>query len=258
MSCGQQLERLWRIVATGFCFTVFGLGGLGISVVAFPLLLLIPVRAVRIRLARNLIQQSFRLFVGLMVLVGVISVEIRGREKLQRKGLLILANHPSLIDVVLLISQIANPDCVVKGSLWYNPFTWGPVRVAGFISNSSGPELIAACAQSVRAGNNLVIFPEGTRTRPGMQVNAMQRGAANVVVRGQLTITPVRIQSSETMLAKGVPWYQVPPRRPHFCLTVEEDIPTSCWETIEGGPAIQARKLTEILEEFFAYENQHG
>jgi hypothetical protein len=41
---------------------------------------------------------------------------------------MIIANHPSLIDVVFLIGLVRQANCVVKQSLWENPFTRGPVR----------------------------------------------------------------------------------------------------------------------------------
>ena len=133
----------WRIVATGLCFAVFGLGGLMLRCVVCPVFTLVvrdPVR--QQRLSQSVIHHSFRWFVALMNFVGVISYEVRGRERLRRRGLLILANHPSLIDVVFLISFVRNADCIVKASLARNPFTRGPIRAAGFITNGDGVELL--------------------------------------------------------------------------------------------------------------------
>ena len=110
----ERLNRCWRVVATGFCFAMFGLGGLFIRLVVYPLLLLFARDAERRKsAAQAVIHHSFRFFVGLMNFVGVISYEVRHLERLDRKGLLILANHPSLIDVVFLISLIPRADCIV-------------------------------------------------------------------------------------------------------------------------------------------------
>lgn len=253
-----QLERSWRILATGFCFAMFGLGGITVRGIIFPGLLLIPSSKRREHFAKNLIHYSFLLFVKLMVAVRVMTFEVRGKEKLRRSGLFILANHPSLIDVVLLIALVRRPDCVVKSSLWRNPFTWGPVRIAAFIRNDSGPALVADCIHSVHSGNNLIIFPEGTRTRPGAMQYRFQRGAANVAVRGQLPITPVLIHCSEPTLTKGEPWYRVPRQRPHFCLTIADDLPVSLWQTETNEPAQQTRALTQKLEHYFKRETLHG
>ncbi|MDR3410169.1 MAG: lysophospholipid acyltransferase family protein [Formivibrio sp.] len=253
-----NLGRLWRVVATGFCFVMFGVGGLGIAGAALPLLILIPGRHRRQSLTRELVHYSFRLHVALMRLTGAIGCVVHGKEKLARGGLLILANHPSLIDVVMLMSLVHRPDCIVKAALWRNPFTWGPVKLTGFISNASGPALVEAGIASVRSGNNLIIFPEGTRTVPGC-LSVFQRGAANIASRGDLTITPVIITCSETFLTKGQPWYNVPRRKPIFELTVLDDLPPASQITGSDEPARQARRLTEYLTHYFYEEvEQHG
>ena len=241
-------NRFWRVFATGFCFSVFGIGGLLLRVAVFPLFVLI-VRHHRRRsaLARATIRATFRVFVALLCRIGVCSLQIEGRERLERRGLLILANHPSLIDVVFLMSLVEHADCIVKSTLVRNPFTRGPVRAAGWVCNDSGPALIDDCIASLRAGNNLIIFPEGTRTPSGQVIGKLQRGAANLAVRGGFAVTPVRIHSAPRMLAKGVPWWRVPPRRGHFRIEVGEDIAVDAHLADQGAQALAARRLNEEL-----------
>ncbi|KAF0813778.1 Bifunctional protein Aas [Andreprevotia sp. IGB-42] len=249
----MNIERVWRVIATGICFAVFGIGGIAILCALFPALKLVPGPMRRQRYAKAVIHQGFRTFVAMMTRLGVISVEVRGGEKLARFGLFILANHPSLIDVVLLMSLVRRPDCVVKSALWRNPFTCGPVRFAGFINNAGGPALIDDCIASVARSNNLILFPEGTRTRPGESLQ-FQRGAANVAVRGPTAVTPVIISASEPTLTKGTPWYRVPQHRPHFTLTVLDDIDpaTALDSSMDAGLA--ARRFTDWLQHYFTRE----
>lgn len=254
-----SLERCWRIVATGFCFMVFGLGGLIVLCILFPLLsLLVWRRTLRQAWARDFMSVYFGAFCKLMSVTGVISYEVRGREKLRRRGLLIVANHPSLIDVVMLISLLRRPDCVVKTAAWRNPFMIGPALLFGFIRNQDGQQLVDDCIASVRRGNNLVIFPEGTRTRIeallSRQVNPLQRGAANVAVRGSLAMTPVVITVTEPMLSKEQPWYRAPERRPHFVLNVRDDLNPTHLVPADTTPVLAARIVTERLSDFFNHE----
>jgi len=251
-----MLDRAWRVVATAFCFTCFGLGGVVIGLLAFPLLMAAsPDRVVRTRRAQALIHHTFRFFVGLMRAVGVICLEVRGAQRLQRSGQLVLANHPSLIDVVILISLLKQTNCIVKGALWRNPFTRGPILAAGYISNDGGSELIDACVAALHQGDNLIVFPEGTRT-PLNGPLQMQRGAANIAVRASCIVTPVVIQVSTPMLPKGRPWYRVPPQRPHFTVTVEDDIDMQIFLTQERPATLAARDLTQWLHNFFTRETQ--
>ena len=252
-------NRWWRVAGTGLLFALFGLGGLLLGVVVFPLLLVV-VRHERRRsaLARAIIHHLFRAFVALMCGLRLCSLEVRGRERLHRRGLLILASHPSLIDVVFLMALVRDADCIVKAALLRNPFTAGPVRAAGFVCNDSGPALIDDCVASVRAGNNLIVFPEGTRTPAGSALGRLQRGAANLAVRGELAITPVRIRCSQPMLAKHDKWWRVPPLPGHFTIDVGEDIPIASHLAQDGAQALAARRLTDELARHLGAERPHA
>jgi 1-acyl-sn-glycerol-3-phosphate acyltransferase len=249
----ERINHAWRVVATGISFLSFGIGGVLLRLLVFPVLTLLvrdPER--RGRAARRIIHRSFAAFVELMRVLGVLSYEIRGRERLRRDGLLVLANHPTLIDVVFLISLIDNADCVVKSALARNPFTRGPVRATGYVCNDGGAEMVDECIASVRDGKNLVIFPEGTRT-PRSGVGRLQRGAANIAVRGVLDVTPVRIRCSPPTLSKGEKWYHVPSRRFHVTIEIGEDIPVASF--LDGTTAaIASRRLTAFLTAYFSRE----
>ncbi len=254
----DQVERYWRVCATGLCFSSFGLGGLLMRVLLFPLLrLVVWQRQRRTDLARQVIHWALRAFVGLMHGLGVMSSEIRGAEKLRRHGLLIVANHPSLIDVVLLMSLVERADCIVKAALSRNVFTRGPVRGAGYICNDSGAGLIEDAIASVRAGNNLIIFPEGTRSQQNGPMR-LQRGAANVAVRGAINLTPVRIRCSSAFLSKGAKWYLVPTRRVHFVIEVGDDLPVQPFIDACATEPLATRRLTEHLAAYFSPETSRA
>lgn len=252
----DQVSLYWRVFATGLSFVTFGVGGLLLRVLVFPLLsLLVWQRQKRIALARMVIRVVFRAFVGLMQALGVLHYEIIGRQRLERDGLLILANHPTLIDTVFLMAFIKRADCIVKGGLWNNPFTRGPVRAAEYINNNQGVGLVADCIASLRAGNNLIVFPEGTRTPCGGTIS-LKRGAANIAVRGARDVTPVLIRCEPMTLGKGEKWWRVPPRSVRFRIEVRDDIKIDSF--IAGGATevMAARHLTDYLQTYFTEENQ--
>lgn len=246
-----RCNHLWRIFATGLSFLAFGVGGVLLGLLAFPLItLLVRDPQQRQRTARQLVQRSFALHFEWMRCLGVLTYEVRGRERLQRDGLLILANHPTLIDVVLLVSLLPNADCVVKSSLARNPFTRGPVRAAGYVCNDGGPGLVDDCIAAVRRGGNLVIFPEGTRSVRG-RPPVLQRGAANIAVRGRLNITPVRLSCTPMTLGKGERWYHVPLRRFHVVADIQPDIAIGDFLDAAHSEALSARRLTDTLTRYF-------
>jgi len=159
--------------------------------------------------------------------------------------------------VVFLVAFIKRADCIVKGELARNPFTRGPVRAAGYVFNDTGSGLVDDCVRSVRSGNNLIIFPEGTRTSADEPMR-LQRGAARVALQGSVDIVPVRIRCSPATLAKGGKWWRVPPRKAHFQIEVCEPIPVAGFIAQGEPPPLAARRLTAHLTEYFSMRNAHA
>ena len=251
----EVLDLGWRTFGTAVSFAAFGLGGLALRLLVFPAMQLFSAnRSVLEQRARAVIKYSFAAHVALMHRIGVMTYEVRGIERLQRNGLLVLANHPTLIDVVLLVSRLPNPDCVVKSHLVNNPFTRGPVRATGYICNDNGADLVNDCIASVRSGRNLLIFPEGTRTPRDALLGPLQRGAANIAVRGGIDVTPVVVRCTPRTLGKGEKWYRVPSRRFHLSVDVLPDLPVASFLADDSPEPLAARRLTEALGDLFMGE----
>jgi 1-acyl-sn-glycerol-3-phosphate acyltransferase len=249
------LHKYWRICGTGIGFLAFGIGALSLRLLIFPLInLAVRHQQQRIAWSRTAIRWAFRSLIELMCMLRVISYDISGLERLQRRGLLILANHPTLIDTMLLMAFVRHADCIVKSALWNNPVTRGPVRAAGYISNAQGPLLVEDCIASLRSGGNLIIFPEGTRT-PLDGNMSFKRGAANVAVRGNWSVTPVTIRCAPILLSKGKKWWKVPPTTPHFSIAVRPDIDIAQMTDAAANPALAARQLTHYLQHYFMKES---
>ena len=247
------LNHLWRLIATGLCFAVFGLGGFVLWAVVFPIIRLC-LRQRQAEVTRWIIHKSFYAFLRLMEFLGIMRMEVEGAEKLhQCGGALILANHPTLIDVVVLVSLMPSASCVVKQALWRNPFLGGVVRAAGYISNSDSDRLIDDCADDLRAGQPLIVFPEGTRTRHGRPL-AFQRGAAHIAQRSAVPVIPALIDCQPSTLSKSERWYQIPPRRFVLRVRVLDPIPLERWVAPGEAQPIMARKLTRAFEGFFVQE----
>jgi len=250
----RALNRLWRQLATGFSFLVFGVGGLMITLIVVPLSLMIRDQSRRERWVKYIIHRCFRLFTGMMETLGILTVDARHLERLDRHGQLVIANHPTLIDVVFLISFMPRADCVVKSSLLRNPFTRGPVKAARYIANDDPDAVIKAAGESFARGNSLIVFPEGTRTTPGEKMR-LQRGAANIAIRTGQNLRPVIIDCAPPTLGKNTPWYQVPERRFHMTFRVDEELDLSPF--LEGKPSVMSRQLTATIKDYFIRETAH-
>lgn len=243
------LNRFWRWIATGFFFGIFGIGGLVLSLIWFSLLRLFIRQPERLhRMTLHSIRYSFRFFLGALRAVGIMNYQFIGAEKFESDtGCLVVANHPSLLDYVLLASCMPRCDCIVKQALLSNPFVRGVIRAAGYLINAGSEELLVACEERLKAGGTLLVFPEGTRSVVGEPM-VLQRGAANIAVRAHCDIRIVRISCRPPMLTKQGKWYKIPPTKPQFVITVENKISADNFTDEQDlSPALAARRLTHYL-----------
>lgn len=246
-------NHAWRLLTTGASFVLFGLGGLVLRLIVLPVLGLLPGDAkTRRRRARAAISKAFYLHVQFMYRSGTLEYVFEGIERLGLPGQIIIANHPSLIDVVFLIAHIRDANCIVKESLWRNPFTRGPVCRAQYISNNGSPDMLERAADALRSGETLIVFPEGTRTAPN-SAPVFHRGAAAIALRGASVITPVYITVKPTTLTKAEPWYRIPERRVKVTLRVGKDIDPNTFNADAPLP-IASRRLNEHLHQLFLRE----
>lgn len=246
----RRAVYVWRIFRTGVGFAVFGGGALVIALCVFPLLRWLP--GDKERHAQRIVHVTFRLWVAFATALGLLRVRWKGIERLQvPPACVVVANHPTLIDIVLLISRMPQADCVVKGAAWSNAFLAWVVRPAGYIRNDGGPALVDACASRVRRGRWLVLFPEGTRS-PARRLGPFHRGAAHVALRSGVPVLPVMISCDPPTLMKGQKWYDVPQRMIEF--TVEVRPPLVTPPTSVEGHALEARRLTDTMRELYEQE----
>lgn len=250
----RSLRRAWRALRTGIAFALFGIGALVISVVALPVLQLTSRRPGDLqRRVQALIHHAFRLFAWYMTLTGLIRVTWVGRERLRERPILVIANHPTLIDVVLLVAAMPQADCIVKTAAERHLLLRRLVKAAGYIPNDRPDAIIAAGTESLRQGRSLLLFPEGTRS-PSGRLGPFHRGAARIALRSGTDLVPVVITCSPPTLMKGQPWYEVPERTAHLTLTVEEPILLREQPAVRSTEAGGARELTDFLQGF--YERQ--
>ncbi len=251
-----QISKVWRFFATAFCFTVFGICGILMAVLWLPLYRIkYQHEETRKKACRYAVHLAFKYFIWLMYCVGVSKVTTSKIDKLTNlKGKIVIANHPCLIDVVVLISLIPNANCVIKQSLWKNIFIRSVLKNAGYLNNAEPQKLIDDCRDSLRQGSNLIIFPEGTRTKPGSPLN-FQRGAANLALRAEANFQRVLIQISPPALTKGWPWYRIPSRKMHLDLTVLDEFDVSPY--LQDNISLSVRKLTRDIQKIFTDELAH-
>jgi 1-acyl-sn-glycerol-3-phosphate acyltransferase len=198
----------YRVFGKWLSFFVFGLGTLVLVILIFPpMCLFIHPRERFKKYGRRFISASMRFFISFMHFLRVVNLEADNREKYRHlSSKIVVANHPSLLDVVMLLSLIPNADCIVNTDLNRNFIVRGVIRQLYILNSLDLEKIYQACDESLKKGNCLIIFPEGTRTpRTGKII--LRKGAARVALYTGCSIVPLHIGGTDKYgLGKKDPW----------------------------------------------------
>jgi 1-acyl-sn-glycerol-3-phosphate acyltransferase len=253
----RLVSRGWRISATGFACAEAGLLSL-LAAAIVPVLRVLPGDQERAELrAQRVIHWLTRFYLSGLDLLGAFRVRCSDRENLQRPGILVVANHPTLLDAWALMSKMPQADCIVKERYYEDFFLGGSARGAGFISNLDGPALIDECVNRLRRGRSLIFFPEGTRS-PENELGPFARGAAHIALRSGCDPIPVTLRCDPATLYHGRAWWDVPDSTPILTLTVGDPLVVKDVVDTEMSRGRAARALTTRFRETFERELARG
>lgn len=241
------MKRVIRSFLCALCFALFGIGALVLGGLIFPIILLVYRNPMRQRkILSYFVHISWRFFVWLMVVMRLISVKCSDKQRLRSlRGHIIIANHPSLIDIVILISRIPNSVCVVKKGLFHNFFIKHVIRKIYLSNDLPAEEFVNRGMEFLKAGYNIIIFPEGTRTMAGRKIK-LHRGFAYLHLESKCPILPIHIENSTHILGKNQPWWDVGTKTSVYTLTLKKDIKYDVLKTSTIRNA--AIKVTNIAE----------
>jgi 1-acyl-sn-glycerol-3-phosphate acyltransferase len=124
-------------------------------------------------------------------------------------GLIIAANHPTMLDALLLVARLPRGVCIMKADLMRNVFLGAGARLARYICDDSPRRMVRGAVACLRESGQLVMFPEGTRTveRP---INRFRPGITLIALRAQVPIQVVIIETDTPYLRKGWSIWRVP------------------------------------------------
>jgi 1-acyl-sn-glycerol-3-phosphate acyltransferase len=160
----------------------------------------------------------------------------------EMRGTIIAPNHISLIDATHFLARLPRLTCLMKSTLRHNPFTGGSSALAGYLPNDNNREFIRRGRDALRAGENLLIFPEGTRTiKP--PVNRFKRGFALIATLAEAPVQTVFIEMPVLYLGKRWPIWRA--------VAMPIPITIRLGRLFPAQPGRTAKALAEELEEYF-------
>jgi len=248
----NRLLYAYRVLVKWFSFFYFGVTTLvlGIMILPFMRLILHPKERFK-KYGRRFVSSSMRGFVSLMRFLGIVDIEAGDRENYRRlSSKIVVSNHPSLLDIVMLFSLIPNADCIVNTYLKRNVIVKGVVRQIYILNSLDFDDLVQACNESLKQGNCLIIFPEGTRTpRQGKVI--FRKGAARIALASGCNIVPVHIGGTDKYgLGKKDPWTGFNPQERYvYRLTMGAEINPEKYRSfsIPGGVRALTREIQAAL-----------
>jgi 1-acyl-sn-glycerol-3-phosphate acyltransferase len=162
-------------------------------------------------LGRVMISRGYGIFWRVASASGMLRLDTRALDSLRDEpGLVIVANHPSMLDALMLVSRLPRSACVMKGSLVNNPLLWPGARLARYIHNASPYGMVRRAVDDLRQGGQLVLFPEGTRTTR-IPLNRFHPGFTLIAKLADAPIQTVFIDTQSPYLGKGWPLWRLPP-----------------------------------------------
>ncbi len=177
-----------------------------VSLVLYPLLS----RENGVIVGRAAISSVYRGFWRCAQVLGLMRINCEALDVLnQDAGLIIAANHPSMLDAMLVVARVPRGICIMRAGLMQNPFLGAGARLARYIRNDPPRGMIRSAVRNLQAGGQLVLFPEGTRTVTP-PINPFRPGMTLMAHMAQVPIQTVIIESDSPYLGKGWPIWRTP------------------------------------------------
>lgn len=232
-----------------FAITVFGVGAVILAVFVFPFIRLFTLRRKDFGVvARAYVSHTFRVFLGFLNILHVSIRKVENEDDYRNiHSKIIIANHPSLLDFVYIMSLVPNSTCIVRGGLTKTPLR-GVIKQAYITNTTTFEDMCLECKKLTDMGCNVIIFPEGTRT-PRHGKNNYKKGAARIALYCGCDVQPIFIGGSDKYgLGKHDPLWSYNHVEPY--LYDFKKLPViSIDEYKDLSEPIAAKRLTDKMEQ---------
>jgi 1-acyl-sn-glycerol-3-phosphate acyltransferase len=189
---------------------LLGVMSLAWNLIALMLYPLLP-RAWGRVVGRAGIAYGYRLFWAIARASGLLRMDARALDALRdERGIIVVANHPSLLDALMLVARLPRSACIMKSELMRNVFLSAGAKLAGYIGNDTARGMVRAAVRDLNDGGQLVVFPEGTRTTI-TPINPFRPGVTLIAKLAGAPIQTVFIDTDSPYLGKGWPLWRLPP-----------------------------------------------
>ena len=182
------------------------------------------------------------------VMITSTVVKLNPSNESFKKPAIIIANHQSFIDILILIGLNRKFVMVTNDWVWNSPFFGSIVRRAGFYNVSNGyDKLVLSLKDKVQSGYSVIVFPEGTRSK-NQKIGRFHKGAFYLAEELKLDIVPIILYGNSLVCSKIQPLYI----KKGF--VVSKIMPRIAYDDLRYGGTYQEKwkKITAYFREEFA------
>ncbi|WP_421790493.1 lysophospholipid acyltransferase family protein [Hyphobacterium sp.] len=162
---------------------------------------------------RSFARAAFRfwlklVFGGLWIICGQ-RYEVRGRENLPEGGALIASRHESMLETQAFWQILDDPAIILKKELSYLPFFgWFAVKLENIVVDRGAAakalrKMLRDARDRAEEGRQILIFPEGTRMKPG-EFTELKPGVAGLYAAMKVPCVPVALNSGSYWAGRGI------------------------------------------------------
>ena len=199
-----------RMVLTAYCFVQFAVQVLWLGKWVMPRIMSSGGQRIEKR-SRALFHAHQHVSVYLNTLSRLGLVEFQFRGEVINEPAVVVANHPSLLDFIVLLRDFPNAICLYKSQTRNNPVLAEFVQVAGYVEGMDGTRaaskrIVDECCQRLEEGHHVVFFPEGTRSKSNISLGRFRSTGFHAAISSDSPVQPVAIYCKPLFLGKNQSW----------------------------------------------------
>jgi 1-acyl-sn-glycerol-3-phosphate acyltransferase len=128
---------------------------------------------------------------------------------MRSNGRIWVMNHPSILDASYLLKFITNGVCIYKPQIGKNPLYGATAKLANYLPSIGGPDMVRMACGVLEKGEDLIVFPEGTRSTY-LNLDQFKPGFALIAKRSKAIIKVLWMESPADFMTKDVSYWRVP------------------------------------------------
>ena len=241
----DAVVRFLRGLAVALAILVFWTGALGLAWLVVPYVYLRERQPLaRRRRMQHMVARAWRWFHRVLDVTTLYRCAYVGEPTSGLRGpMVMVANHPSLLDVTVIIARTPETCCVVKSSLVNSPLVGRLLRALGHVaagdgSLMAGMKVLETVRERLEEGFPVLVFPEGTRS-PLAGMHRFRRGAFEIAQRAGVAVVPLLLRCDPPALGKGTPVWRHPRRCPTLTVHVGHSLDTNGTDPTELCKSIE-------------------